>query len=173
MKIRLSLTIIAALLYATYAQARDFVVIAKEAKVFEKPNTKAYATTNREGNDVNLSSGQAFECLETKDGWHKIVYSPGLKGYILDLMCAPASSLKMPQPGSYKVGNDAADTLKAVKNAAGWTASSTKHPVQLRGEVFGNVIVFAASDGVPVYSLTVLSGKPVAMAYDNSITKYF
>lgn len=163
----------AALLCACASSARDFVVITKEAKVFEKPSTKAYATTNREGNDVNLAPGQAFECLETKEGWHKIVYSPGLKGYILDLMCAPASALKMPAPGSYKIANDAADTLKAEKNAAGWTAKSTKHPVQLRGEVCGNVIVFAASDGIPVYTLTVLDGKHVAMAYDNALTNYF
>lgn len=155
------------------AMADDYLVVAQQQRVFDEPKTDGYATTNREGADVVILPGMAFKVIDKGVGWAIIEYSPGLKGYVMLSMMESDSNLAAPHGGTYTVGNAKGDELMVRGTGKYWAATSNRHPVLMHGEIYGPVIVFFDENEHPVYTLTVVGGKPQAMAYDNELTHFF
>ena len=151
------------------AIADNFVVVNKQAKVFDMPNTTGYVTLNSKNEEVSLTPGMVFKSLESSNGWHVIEYSPGLRGYLSELMVS--SKNKLPNAGVYKISNFQSRQLSASCENNVWKASVDGK--NFTGKVFGNAIVFFAENGQPAYSLLDFGKGPVAFSYDNSITKFF
>lgn len=149
--------------------AQDYVVVGKAAKVFDEPDATGFVSLNSKNQEVTLQPGMAFKKLEKQTGWNIIEYSPGIRGYVSDQALAPKTV--MPKPGTYKVANKAADSLKADNANGAWTA--TVNGKTYNGKAFGNVVVFFSDPKTPAYSLVDLGNGPVAMTYDNSVTKFF
>ncbi len=165
----LNLTLLAAGLCSQALFAEDtFIVVGKQAKVFDTPNAKGYVTLNQQNEEVVLQPSMAFKLHEEGKGWTMIEYSPGLRGYVANLMLATPAEVK---PGSYKVSNHAGKTLRAEKSDAGWNA--TVDGKSYAGKDFGNVVMFFDEKKNPAYSLVDCGEGPVAVSYANEITKFF
>lgn len=61
------------------AMSQSYVVLAKDAKVFDEPNP-TYVTLNQKNKEVAPVAGMAFKKIEDKAGWSMVEYSPGLRG---------------------------------------------------------------------------------------------
>lgn len=150
------------------AMAETYVVVGKNAKVFDEANSN-YVTLNQKNQEVAPQPGMVFKLIENNAGWAMIEYSPGLRGYISDLVKATKSI--MPKPGTYTVKNKATDKLKVESDGTAWTAAIG--PNKYNGKAFGNVIVFFDTKNNPAYSLVDLGNGPIVMSYDNSVTNFF
>lgn len=151
------------------AFAEEYVVIGKEAKVFDSPDATGYVTLNTKNGEVVLQPGMAFKINDNSQGWYVIEYSPGLHGYLSEQ--AKAVTAVTPKAGDYKVSNNQGQKLKATGNADKWTATVGDKLYQ--GKSFGNVVIFVDEKGTPAYSLTDLGEGPIVMTYDNAVTKFF
>ena len=161
------------LFISTGALANDYLVVAQKQRVFDEPKTDGFATTNRDGDDVVITPGMAFKAIDKGVGWAVIEYSPGLKGYVLLSMMEDQADLAAPSAGTYKVGNAAGDELTVKGMGKYWSATSKRHPVQMRGEINGPVLVFFDENDHPAYTVTLVEGKPNVIAYDNALTRFF
>lgn len=161
------LTVIAAAMTFS-AAAESYIIVGKNAKVFDGPNSD-YVTLNQKNQEVAPLPGMAFKEIEDNAGWTMVEYSPGLRGYISDIV--KVSRSVMPKPGTYTVANKKTDKLQAEKTADGWNA--TVGSKTYKGKVFGNVVVFFAADNNPMYTLTDLGQGGVVMCYDNAVTNFF
>ena len=148
--------------------AEDFVAVTKNAKVYDEPSGK-YVTLNQNNEDVSPVPGMVFKSFEHTPGWYKIEYSPGLHGFIPEQVVSLISST--PQPGTYKVANNAGETVTVSKDGTSWSimTGDKKYP----GTENNNVIVFTNAKGDPAYSLVDLGNGGIVINYDNSVTKFF
>ncbi|MBD5355929.1 MAG: hypothetical protein HDR88_02850 [Bacteroides sp.] len=151
------------------AFADNFVVVGKEAKVFDEPNTKSYVTLNTKNQEVVLYPGMVFKSLETSNGWYMIEYSPGLRGYLSEQAVGIAT--KLPKSGTYPVKNSPTQKLNAYLEDDKWSA--TVGDKQYHGKAFGNIIIFFDDKQTPAYSLLNLEDNPIVMSYDNKTTNFF
>lgn len=151
------------------AAADDYIVIAKDAKVFDEPKATGYVTLNRDNQEVCLAPGMAFKSLEKKPGWNVIEYYPGLRGYVSDQV--KAAKTVMPKAGVYPVANKKTDKLKVEGGGNAWSA--TANGKSFTGKAFGNVVVFFDDKNNPAYTLTDTGNGTVAMTYDNGVTRFF
>ena len=147
--------------------AQGYIVIGSSAKVYDQPNAKGYATTNRLDQDVVLQPGMCFQSEGNNAGWLKIQYSPGIRGYIMD--SALDKSATLPAPGSYKVANTDEKADLAL-NGANWTLTVGNKKID--GTVSGAVVVFINQFGNPAYIATKSGGKTYIFNYDNQITNF-
>lgn len=152
------------------AAAQDFVVINKDARVFDQPKSSAYVTTNNDGEDVVLKAGMAFKKTKAETGWDKVEYTPGLNGFILQSLEATPAAIGVPKPGSYTAANSG-EKAEVTNTGSAWTIKSPKG--SYKGSLHNNVVVFVDEFSNPVYTLLVLSGKPILMSYDNAVTHFF
>lgn len=155
---------------ATVAYGQHYVVILKEAQVFDAPNANTYKTLNQDGQEVILSSGMAFKYSDSQNGWDKVEYTPGLNGYILHSLEASNTQLAQPKSGKYTCTNSK-DKVTITNNNSEWKATSIKG--EFDGKEFENVLVFYDRFGNPYYTLVVVNGTPLLMSYDNEVTKFF
>ncbi len=154
---------------ASTAFADNYVVVNKPAKVFDTPNAKGYVSLNSKNEEVTIAPGMVFKSLESNNGWHMIEYSPGLRGYLSELVIS--SKTKLPKAGVYKIANFQSRQLNAICENDVWKASVDGK--DFKGKAFGNAIIFFSENGQPAYSLVDLGNGPVAHSYDNTVTKFF
>lgn len=147
--------------------AESYLVVSSPAKVYDQPSAKGYVTTNRQDEDVILKPGMAFIVEETNAGWHKIQYSPGIRGFIMDSSVEKQAVL--PAAGTFKVVNTSEDAVLAYSGTE-WTL--TVNGKTLKGRVIGSVIVFNNEFGNPSYIVTKTGGKTYIFNYDNNITNF-
>lgn len=150
-------------------RAEDFIVVGKDAKVFDEPNAKGYVTLNTKNEEVLLTPGMVFKALENAKGWYVIEYSPGLHGYLSEQACA--TTIIRPKPGLYSVYN--APTIKLNTSDFGDEWSASVENKVFRGKVYGDVVIFFDDEGNTAYSLADFGSGPIVMSYDNSNTKFF
>lgn len=151
------------------AIADTYIVVNKNAKVFDEPNATGYVTLNQKNEEVTVLPGMVFKSLENRQGWNKVEYSPGLHGYISDQV--KQAKCSQPKAGTYKVGNKPADKLTVELKDNTWNASIGGKT--FRGQSFDNIVIFFDEKKVPVYSLVDLGEGPIVMTYDNSVTGFF
>ncbi len=151
------------------AFAESYVVIGKEAKVFDAPNATGYVTLNTKNEEVVLQPGMVFKVNDSANGWYVIEYSPGLRGYLSEQ--AKAATTAAPKAGTYTVSNSPSRKLSVTGSSDKWSANIGGK--QYSGKAFGDVVVFFNENGTPIYTLTDLGSGPIVMTYDNSVTKFF
>ena len=152
--------------------AQELVVIGKESKVYDSPNVKGYATTNRQGQNVVLSQGMVFVKSGSDHGWDLVEYTPGLKGYILQSLEMDQATLHEPKAGNYTVKNNSSKKVEISGSGVAWVLN-VPGGKPLAGSKVGKVIVFRNEFGNVVYSLISTPSGPVVMDYDNKVTSFF
>lgn len=151
-------------------KADDFVVVAKESKIFDGPSVKDYPTRNVAGEEILLKGGMVFKVESFDKGWYLIEYSPGLRAYLAATMVA-TDKLAIPSAGLFKVANVPGEVLNFTKDGDSFKASLKDKT--FKGERAGNAIVFRDESGNIAFSLAVLNGVPYAWSYSNDATKFF
>lgn len=150
------------------AYAADYVAIAKDGNVYDEANTK-YITVNQNNEDVSVIPGMVFNISQHTPGWYKVEYSPGLHAFIPEQIAA--SSLKPVQPGTYELLNNPGHKITVTENAGTWSAVSDGN--SFKGAVAGDIIVFTDNSNNVAFSVVDLGNGPIAVTYDNSVTKFF
>lgn len=156
-------------LTALAASAEDYIIIGKETKVFENPTTKSYAVTNRFDEEITLQPGMAFPVIETAQGWARIEYTPGLKGYIQVLSEAKTTSRPTAiRAGKYEIANLPCEKLEIVM-APKLSARDTSATYD--GEAEDNILLFRDQFGNPAYTAVILDGHTIIYSYDPKLTR--
>lgn len=161
--------IVSALALSLSALGEEYIIVGKDAKVFDEPNAKGYVTLNRKNEEVILTPGMIFKTLENSKGWYIIEYSPGLRGYLSE-QCK-VTTLNAPAPGVYAVANAPSQKIDISTNADSWSA--TVGDTRYNGKAVGKVIVFTDNKGKMAYSLVDIGDGPIAISYDNAVTNFF
>lgn len=152
-----------------HADASDYIAIGKEGKVYDEANAK-YTTLNQENEDVIVIPGMVFKNVSSNaPGWHMIEYSPGLHGYVPELILS--STFSTPNPGEYQVSNNPGENVKINLNNNNWTIISNSSTY--KGIQYENIIIFVDGSDVIKYSLVDLGNGPIVINYDNSVTRFF
>lgn len=151
------------------AMADTYIVVNKNAKVFDEPKATGYVTLNQKNEEVTILPGMVFKSLENQQGWNMVEYSPGLRGYISDQV--KHAKCLLPKAGTYKVGNKPADKLTIELKDNVWNATIGGKTFQ--GKSFNNIVVFFDEKKNPIYSLVDLGEGPIVMTYDNAVTRFF
>lgn len=148
------------------------IVIGINTKVFETPIAKdEYAAVNQNDVPVILVVGMAFPVIEKNAGWYVIEYTSGLRGHVMQNVLADATAVKAPAPGTYNVSNNPKESVRISKSGDEWMLISGSNTFS--GKADGHAVIFMDKDGHQVYSLCILSGKPMVYTYDNAVTKFF
>ena len=163
------LILLSALAISLSAFAEEYIIVGKDAKVFDEPNAKGYVTLNRNNEEVILTPGMIFKTLDKAKGWYIIEYSPGLRGYLSE-QCK-VSIAKAPTPGTYTVTNYPSQKMNVTASENEWTASIGDN--QYKGKTYGKVVVFLDNNGKIAYSLVDLGDGTIAISYDNAVTNFF
>lgn len=160
-----------ALLANLAAMAQDYIVVSHEANLFDEPSAKSYATTNQAGDDILVTPGMAFKKVDSRNGWDRIEYTPGLKAYINGSMEYAPARLSQPKPGDYVTANSAQKVSVSTDGQGNWKAVSDKGTYA--GKAFGNVVVFNDQYQNQALSLVTAGGKTYLFDYNNGVTKFF
>lgn len=162
----------AALSCAIQLYAENYIVIGKDSKVFESPMARdEFAAVNKDDIPIVLKAGMAFKANEQKAGWYVVEYSPGIRGMVMQSVIAPASAVKTPMAGTYKVANNSAEEVTVSGSGDSWSLKSGG--VSLSGFKDGDIVVFADNSGNIKYTFLNYNGKPTVFNYDNTVTNYF
>lgn len=156
--------------FSMTAHSQSLIVMAKEAQVYDDANN-SYPTMNNNDENIILKPGMVFQKTGNKNGWDKIVYTPGLSGYILQGLETPESNLGTPSPGTYSVANSGETLTISEKDKGIWEAKGEKGI--FTGNQYGKIIIFKDKFTNPVFSFVVVNSNPIIMSYDNDITKFF
>lgn len=148
--------------------AQDYIVIAKDGNVYDEANAK-YITVNQNNDDVAVIPGMVFSTTEHTPGWYKIQYSPGLHAFIPEGITA--SSLKSVTSGTYDIINNPGHKLNVQGSGEDWSANADGK--SFKGKQNGNIIVFFDNNNNLIYSIVDIGNGPIAISYDNSLTKFF
>ena len=154
---------LSALIYAA-----DYIAVAKDGNIYDMANAK-YATENQNGQEVAIIPGMVFNTSEHTPGWYKVEYSPGLHAYLPEQIVA--SSLTPLTPGNYKVNNNPSQTIILSKEGNEWIA--TTNSKTYKGIDHEGIVIFFDENNNIIYSLVNLGDGPIAITYDNSVTKFF
>lgn len=167
----LKITLIMLMALPNFAtKADDFVVVAKESKVFDGPSVNEYPTRNVAGEEIMLKEGMVFKVESFDKGWYLIEYSPGLRAYLAATMVA-TDKLSIPSTGVFKIANVAGEVLNFVKDGESFKASLKDKTY--KGERAGEAVVFKDESGNIAFSLVTMNGLPYAWSYSNNATKFF
>lgn len=148
--------------------ADSYIIVGNNAKVFDEPNSN-YVTLNQKNVEVKPEAGMVFKAFENSAGWTLVEYSPGLRGYISDIVKVTKSV--MPKAGSYTVCNNPKEKIVVKSENGVWSATIGSNTYN--GKAFGNVIVFFDDKNIPTYSLIDMGKGGIVMSYDNNVTKFF
>ena len=156
---------------ATVSHAEKIITIAKDTKVFETTVAKdQYAAQNSAGEDVILKEGMCFETKDEKGGWYVIEYTDGLRGNVMQNVVA-SGSIPAPKGGNYTVKNNPSKSVSIEKAGNEWTLKADNET--FNGKEDSNAVIFFNADGKPIYSLSMINGKPNVFTYDNKVTKFY
>lgn len=147
--------------------AQDYIAIAKDGNVYDEASAK-YITVNQDNEDVAIIAGMVFSTSQHVPGWYKVEYSPGLHAFIPDQIAA--SSFKPVQAGTYEVKNNPGQNLTVV-NDGGWSASADGK--NYKGIESQDILIFVDANNNLAFSLVDIGTGPIAISYDNSVTKFF
>lgn len=161
---------ILSLVFLAFSQisAQDFVAIGKNGNVYDEANTK-YITVNQNNDNVTVMPGMVFATSKHIPGWYMIEYSPGLHAYIQEQITT--GNFKSIQPGSYELANLPGHKLIVNNSGNNWTATINGQTFQ--GATFQEIVVFKDINNNVVYSLVDLGNGPIAISYNNDVTKFF
>ncbi|MCH5238957.1 MAG: hypothetical protein J1F38_01920 [Muribaculaceae bacterium] len=165
-KFALSLVIGISSIGAAYSQ--DYIAIAKEGNVYDEANAK-YITVNQYNDDVAVIPGMVFLTTEHNPGWYKIEYSPGLHAFIPDQIAA--SSFKPVVAGTYNIQNNSGKKIDVSGSDNQWNGSVDGK--SYKGKMVGDILIFLDDSNKPAFSLVDFGSGPIAITYDNSVTKFF
>ena len=163
------LSLIALVLIAvTSVNADDYVAIAKSGNVYDDANAK-YITVNQNNDNVTVVPGMIFSTSQHLPGWYKVEYSPGLHAFIPEQITT--GNLKPVTPGVYEIANNPGHKLSVEGSGNNWTASVEGNTY--KGSNFQEIIIFKDNNNNIAYSLVDLGNGPIAISYDNNVTKFF
>ena len=148
--------------------AADYVVVAKDGNVYDEASAR-YITVNQNNEDVAVMPGMVFETSEHTPGWFKIEYTPGLHAFLPDQIVA--SSLKSVPAGIYEIKNNPGQKLSAENSGGNWSA--TVDGKTYKGKSSQDVLLFIDNGNNIAFSIVDLGDGPIAITYDNSVTKFF
>lgn len=165
------INIIAAFLFVAGSNAgfaQNYVAIAKEGNVYDEASAK-YITLNQNNDEVAVIPGMVFATSEHTPGWYKIEYSPGLHAFIPDQIVA--SNFVEIKPGSYTLTNNPSQKVDVEGSGDNWTAKSGNN--SYKGIKYEDILIFVDSNNKPAISLVDIGDGPIAITYDNAVTKFF
>ena len=148
--------------------AQDYVAIAKDGNVYDDANAK-YITVNQNNDDVAVIPGMVFETSQHTPGWYKVEYSPGLHAFIPDQIVS--SNFNAVKPGTYDIKNNPGHKLTAQADGDNWSANVEGK--NFKGIKNQDIIVFMDDNNKIAFSLVDIGDGPIAITYDNSVTKFF
>lgn len=148
--------------------AQNYVAIAKNGNVYDDANAK-YITVNQNNDDVSVVPGMVFATSQHTPGWFKVEYSPGLHAFIPEQIVA--TNFNQLQPGTYDVKNNTGQKLNAQGSGDNWTA--TVDGQTYKGVKSEDILVFVDGNNNVAFSLVDFGNGPIAISYDNSVTKFF
>ena len=148
--------------------ANEYIAVNKEGKIYDQANAK-YATENQDGDEIAVIPGMVFSASDHTPGWYKIEYSSGLHAFIPDQIIA--SSFNKVGAGNYKVANNPAETISVKNNGNDWVCiiGDTSY----KGTQYGEILIFFDEANKLRYSIADIGNGPVAINYDNAVTKFF
>lgn len=165
-KILSLLTLLLAVSFAGFAQ--DYVAVAKNGNVYDDANVK-YITVNQNNDDVSVVPGMVFATSQHLPGWYKVEYSPGLNGFIPEQITT--GNFVTVNPGTYNIANQPGHKITASGGNGVWSA--TVDGKSYNGTNFQEIIIFKDNSGNIAYSIVDFGNGPIAITYDNSVTKFF
>lgn len=150
------------------ASAEDYIAISKNGNVYDEPNAK-YVTLNSNNDNVAVLPGMVFAVSEHTPGWYKVEYSPGLHAFIPEGIAA--TSFNSVTPGTYDIKNNPGQKIAAQGSGNDWTA--TVDGKTYKGKQTQDLVVFYDNANNIIFSLVDVGNGPIAISYDNSVTKFF
>lgn len=147
--------------------SQDVVAVAKNGNVYDDANAK-YITVNQNNEDLAVIPGMVFTTTQHTPGWYKVEYSPGLHAFIPDQITGP--SLKPVSAGIYEIQNNPGHQISV--EGSGDNITATAEGKSYKGKVIDNILIFVDGNNI-VYSIVDLGNGPIAITYDNSVTKFF
>lgn len=148
--------------------AEDYVAVAKPGNVYDEANAK-YITANQNNEDVAVIPGMVFSTTQHTPGWYKIEYSPGLHAFIPDQIAA--SNFTPVKEGTYEIKNIPGHKIQVQGSADNWSA--TVDNKNFKGKKYQEILIFLDSKNNPAYSVVDIGTGPIAISYDNAVTKFF
>ncbi|MCH5225187.1 MAG: hypothetical protein J1D77_04270 [Muribaculaceae bacterium] len=165
-KLKLFLTWLAFIAVGT-ANAENYIAIAKPGNVYDEASAK-YITVNQYNDDVSVVPGMVFATTEHTPGWFKIEYSPGLHAFVPDQIAS--STFKPVGAGSYKVTNNPGQTVEVTTTGNDWSATSNGKTY--KGKKWEEILIFLDGNNI-AFTVVDIGNGPVAITYDNQVTKFF
>lgn len=153
---------------SSVSYAQDYIAIAKNGNVYDEANAK-YITLNQNNEDVNVIVGMVFSTTEHTPGWYKIEYSPGLHAFIPEQIVS--SNFNTVSPGTFSLVNNPGQKITVENNGGVWAANANGKTY--KGVKSENILVFLDDSKKVAFSLVDLGNGPIAITYDNSVTKFF
>ena len=150
------------------AFAADYVAVAKSGNVYDDASAK-YVTVNQNNDDVAVVPGMVFVTTEHTPGWYKVEYSPGIHAFIPEQITA--SDFSPVKEGSYDISNYAGKKLTVNGSGDNWKA--TVDGKEYKGVKNQDILIFLNDKNNIAFSLVDLGNGPIAICYDNSVTKFF
>ena len=148
--------------------AENLIAVAKNGSVYDEANAK-YVTLNQNNEDVNVIPGMVFEASQHTPGWYKVEYSPGLHAFIPEQIIA--SNFNTVSPGTYSFQNNPGQNISVQNSGDVWTA--IVNGTNYQGKIIDNILVFVDENNKIAFSLVDIGNGPIAVTYDNSVTKFF
>lgn len=167
-KIKIIVSSILLSLLAIPCMANNYVAIAKNGNVYDEASAK-YVTLNQNNDEVSVIPGMVFETSQHTPGWYKVQYSPGLHAFIPESITA--GNYKQLQPGTYEIKNNPGHKLAVQCEGDNWTASTDGK--SYKGVKSEDILIFLDNTNNVAFSLVDLGTGPIAITYDNSVTKFF
>lgn len=153
---------------AVSALSDTYIAVAKNGNVYDEANAK-YITLNQNNDEVSVIPGMVFKTSEHQPGWFLVEYSPGLRAYLPEQLVT--TNFNPVKEGSYKIVNNPSNTLVITGNGDDWSA--TVGNKTYKGTKYEDIIIFVDADNNVIYSLVDVGSGPIAITYDNAVTKFF
>lgn len=149
----------------------DYVVTGGSSRLYDEANMKSTPTRNMSDEEIALLPGMAFKVTTKSSGWSQVMYSPGIRAFILDTTLSESEALGNPVAGEYKVTNNPDKKAKVTNNGDNWNISIGGE--SFPGKCYGKIVVFFDKSGNQKYTLVKLNGESNLHDYDNAVTKFF
>lgn len=148
--------------------AQDYIVVGKAGNIYDEANAK-YITVNQNNEDLSVIPGMVFAMAQHVPGWYKVEYSPGLHAFIPDQIAA--STFVAVAPGTYDIKNNPGQKITLAGSGDAWTA--TVDGKTYKGVKQGEIIIFTDGSKNPAFTIVDIGSGPIAINYNNAVTKFF
>lgn len=150
-----------ALALACGMASAEYVVVARETRVFDGPAAKD-VTAAMSGADVVAKPGMVFVKESAQGGWNKVEYLTGMRAYINADMIASGSAVSLPSDGEYGIANGVS---KVTITSDGGKYTLRDDKAAYSGKAENNAVIFRDVCGNVTYSAVVLNGKTYVYDY--------